>query len=175
MSTNKFLTMALNGIKLVQAITASTGAADANKLISTDATGKLAPSLLPNGLEIQSISATATEALADGDLVNFWMDGTVRKMRKADASNRRAAHGFVEGAGIAVGAIGEVYRAGRNSSQTGFDAGATLWLSATIPGKASATQPAYTDPFIFQVVGYGDISGDLIFEFDQPIEIDLVP
>lgn len=175
MSTNRFLTLAANGIKLVQAIAASAGITDANKLISTDATGKIAASLMPNGLEIQSISATASEALADGDLVNFWMDTGVRKMRKADASNGRAAHGFIEGAGVASGAIGEVYRSGRNSAQTGFDAGAKLYLSATTPGKATATAPAFTELFIHQIVGYGDVSGDLIFEFDQPIEIDLVP
>jgi hypothetical protein len=175
MSTNRFLTWIGNGIELVQAIAASAGASDANKIISTDATGKIGVSLLPNGLEIQAISATASEALADGDLVNFWMDSTVRKMRKADASNGRAAHGFIEGAGVASGAVGEVYRSGRNSSQTGFDAGAVLYLSATQPGKATATPPALTDPFLIQTVGYGDVSGDLIFEFDQPITINLVP
>jgi hypothetical protein len=175
MSTNSFLTWVGNKTKLVRAIAASAGVADANKIIATDATGKIATSLLPNGLEIQSISAIASEVLSDGDLVNFWMDTGVRKMRKADASNGRAAHGFIEGAGVASGASGEVYRSGRNSAQTGFDGGVTLYLSATQAGKATATAPALTDPFIIQIVGYGDVSGDLIFEFDQPIEIDLVP
>lgn len=176
MSTNQFLTLTANGTeKLVKGISTSAGATDANKLISTDSAGRLPVSMVPNGLEIQSISATASEALADGDLVNFWMDGTDRKMRKADASNGRPAHAFVEGAAIASGVAGDAFRSGRNSGQTGFNSGAALYLSATTAGKATATAPAFTDGYIIQTVGYGDISGDLIFEFDQPIEIDLVP
>ena len=176
MSTNQFLTLNADGTeKLVKGISTSAGATDANKLISTDASGRLPVTMIPNGLEIQSISATASEALADGDLVNFWMDGAVRKMRKADASNGRPAHAFVEGGAVALNTVADAFRSGRNSGQTGFNSGATLYLSATTAGKATATAPAFTDGFIIQAVGYGDISGDLIFEFDQPIEIDLVP
>lgn len=97
MSALRFLTRIVDGtIKLVSAITTSAGGADANKIIATDASGKLDASLLPAGVEVQVESMVSFEDFDAGDFVNIYDNAGTRTARLAVANDpAKIAHGFV--------------------------------------------------------------------------------
>lgn len=171
MSTNKFLTFIGNAAQLVQAIATSAGAGDANKIIATNSQGKLDSTLLPTGVGEETVSIVASENLSAGDFVNIYDNGGTPNIRKADASNNRPAHGFVL-ASVAAAASGTVYRTGTNSGLTGLTIGATYFLSPTTAGSATATAPS-ADTQIIQPLGVAQTATELLFEYDQPILIDI--
>lgn len=101
MSTLRFLSRISGVTKLLEALTVSSGASDANKVVATGADGKLHTSLMPTGIGAQTVIAPATEAIAAGKFVNFHADGGVMKVRLADNSNARQADGYVREAATA--------------------------------------------------------------------------
>lgn len=168
MSTNLFLTLT-NGVQqLVAGITASAGAGDASKLIATDGTGKLDSTFLPVGVGADTVSVEASENLAAGDFVNIH-DSTGAKVRKADASNTRPAHGFVL-ASVTSGASATVYLSGRNTALSGLTIGARYYLSAATAGAAVATAPSASGN-ISQYLGTADSGTSIQFEDNSYISI----
>lgn len=163
----KYLGLATNGImQEVSAITTSSGAGDANKIVETGADGKIDPSLIP-GSEV--ITIVAGENLSAGDLVNLYDDAGVGKVRKADASSgiSKSAIGYVLSSATS-GASVAVYFEGVISGLTGLTAGENYFLSATNPGKVTATAPTATG-HICQFIGKARSSSILVFEADTPI------
>jgi hypothetical protein len=111
MAAPRFLSLILGRRKMVPTIATSAGAADAEKVPSTNGSGVLDPSLLnaattgtqvvvmtgsdgllnpaimPVGIGADTSSIVASETLAAGDIVNIWNDSGTPKVRKADATS----------------------------------------------------------------------------------------
>lgn len=115
--------------------------AAANKLAKLDASGRLDLTVMPVGIGSDTAPITASEALAAGDFINIWNNGGTANVRKADASTSgKEANGFVLSA-VANGGSATVHFEGDNNQVTGLTPGAQ-YLSATTPGKATATPPS---------------------------------
>lgn len=169
MTTNKFLTV-INGIaSVVTAIASSGGAGDANKIIATGSDGKIDPTLMPTGIGASTESIQASENLAAGDFVNLHDVSGSSRVRKADASNGRLAHGFVLAAATS-GQNATVYQQGKNTALSGLSAGQTRWLSASAAGTSTATPPS-TAGQTLQVLGVCYSATMLLFEFNEPIQL----
>lgn len=150
-------------------VNTSAGAGDAGKLPKLDAGGKLAMSMMPSGLGADERSATASEAISAGDLVNFWNNGGTVNIRKADASSpAKQAHGFCSAA-VAQGATGVVTLDGTISGLSGLTVG-EQYLSGATPGAATATAPS-TSGYIVQSVGFAVSATELAFEARCPITL----
>lgn len=91
----------------------------------------------------------ASEALAEGDLVNVWSNAGTPSARKASASAGYEAHGYVLAA-VVAGASATVYFDGRDDKLTGLTAG-VQYLSATTPGRCSTTIPTTTGHLVQRV------------------------
>jgi hypothetical protein len=126
------------------------GAAEsgADVVLKTGANGRLSDAVMPVGIGTDAVSLTASEAIGVGNLVNVWSDAGTFKVRKADASNNRPAHGFVKDA-VAQDAVALVYWEGTNDGVTGL-ADARVFLDV-LPGKVTTTAP--TGNIILQEVG----------------------
>ena len=123
-----FIARVSGKLKQIAAIAVSAGAGDAGKIIATDAGGKLDASFLPSGIGANQIIAPASEALSAGNFVNLHSDAGTLKARKADNSNNRPAHGYVEAA-VTVAGSATVKRLNTvNGSLSGLTAGAEYWL-----------------------------------------------
>jgi hypothetical protein len=115
MAAPKFLTPNASGPGLQENATAVVGgAADAEKIPSLDLNGKLTAAMMPTGIAADTVTVTASEALAAGDWVNIHAGG----VRKADAPTNKPAHGFVLSA-FASAATATVYFEGANTAVTG--------------------------------------------------------
>jgi hypothetical protein len=143
MATNRFLTIIGGVQRLVTAIAASAGAADANKVIATGSDGRLDPTFLPAGVEMQTEAIVASESLGAGDFINIWDNAGTRSVRKADASNGRFANGYVLAA-TTSGQTATVFKTGSNSALSGLAIGTVRFLSATTAGTATACQMSIT-------------------------------
>lgn len=169
MSTNKFLTVVSGVTRLVQAIASSAGVGDANKVIATGSDGKIDVTLLPTGVGPNVALIQASENLAAGDFINIHNVSGAR-VRKADASNGRAAHGFVL-ASVTSGQNATVYRSGANSSLTSLVPGTSYFLSSSSAGTATATATT-TSGQIVQQLGVAESATSLIFEYNDPVVLD---
>ena len=149
-----------------EAIVTSAGAGSAGKIIALDGTGKLDTTVLPTGIGAETVSKTASEILAAGDLVNFHGTG---QARKADASNLRRAHGFVL-SGVSSGSTANVYLEGSITGLTGLTEGEPYYLSGTTPGQATITAPS-TAGYISQEIGCAASTTVISFEPQQPIKL----
>jgi len=150
---------------IVNSKATSAGADDAAKLVALDSTGKIDQSMMPVGIGADTATIQASEALVAGDLVNIH-DMSGARVRKADASNGRRAHGFVLAA-VSSGASATVYFEGANTQVSGLTPGDTLYLSAT-PGQATPTAPS-TSGQIVQEVGAARSATSMDFEPQRPI------
>lgn len=137
-----------------------------NKLVMTGGDGRIDVSVLPTGVGADTAVINASEALAAGDLVNIWNNSGTANVRKADASTAgKEAHGFVLAA-VASGASATVYFEGTNTQMTGLTPG-RQYLSTT-PGKTSATAPTGSGQVV-QVVGFAVSATAMNFQSNQPI------
>ena len=134
----------------VDAIDESAGAGDAGKLIKANPDGHLDDSFLPPGVGLNIDVLVASEEIAAGKFVNIWLDGATPKIRLADNSNGRIAHGFVRTL-VAAAASGSVYGIGELNDQlssltpgTRYFLGTSGGITATVPTAGSA---------IVQVIG----------------------
>jgi hypothetical protein len=129
----KYLRVASSG-GIEEANTTATGGAPSADLIPRlNGQGRLDEGMMPVGIAADTQIIQATEALVAGDFVNIH-DSTGPRVRKADASNGRAAHGFVLSA-VAANANATVYFEGQ-VVLTGLTPGQRRWL-----GTAGATTP----------------------------------
>ena len=137
-----------------------------NKLVMTGGDGKIDVSVLPTGVGADTAVINASEALAAGDLVNIWNNSGTANVRKADASTAgKEAHGFVLAA-VASGQPATVYFEGTNTQMTGLTPG-RQYLSTT-PGKTSATAPTGSGQVV-QVVGFAVSATAMNFQSCTPI------
>ena len=137
-----------------------------NKLVMTGADGRLDISVLPVGVGADTAVIPASEALAAGDLVNIWNNSGTANVRKADASTAgKEAHGFVLAA-VASGASATVYFEGTNTQLSGLTPG-RQYLSTT-PGKCSSTAPTGSGQVV-QVVGFAISATAMNFQSRIPI------
>jgi len=146
-------------LKRQTASDSSTGATDAGKVVALASNGKIDPTMIDStALGGGGDAILCTEALAQGDWVNIFLSGGVRKCRKALAQDgTKPAHGFVTAA-FTSGSAATVYRSGTNTkiALTGFttsDIGAALFLSPTTSGGCTKTPPT-TAGQLLQRLGY---------------------
>lgn len=163
----KFLNLEGGVPKQETAIGTSGGAVDGGKIVRTDASGKLDPTLFPTGIAPETRTMTASEALAAGDLVNIW-NASGPKMRKADATVAgKEAHGFVLAA-VAPGATGTVYpEENVISGLSGLIPGAKQFLSTTA-GARTETAPSAAGN-VAQVIGVALSTTEILFRPREPI------
>ena len=138
----------------------SAGAGDSAKIPSLDTSGKLSSTFMPTGFGADTLTLTAGETLAAGDLI--YVDATGQAF-KADAdSSSKAAIGFVL-AGITSGGTGTVYfGSGMVTGLTGLTAGSLYFLSSTA-GGITTTAPTGAAK-IQQQVGRATSATVLYFE-----------
>ncbi|MBW4540679.1 MAG: hypothetical protein KME43_16245 [Myxacorys chilensis ATA2-1-KO14] len=163
--SNVFLGLVNNVRTFITAISQSAGVADANKIVSTDSTGKLHVSLMPTGVQVEAISVPTSEVLSAGDFVNLYDVSGTLTARKADASNGRAARGFVLAA--VTSGMATVYQEGLNTAVSGLSNGVNVYLGAA--GAATATAPSYVSGQIYQELGYTTSTAAIFFQYSSPI------
>lgn len=166
MSANQFLSKTAQGQdELRTAIASSVGAGDANKIIQTDGSGRLDPSLMPVGIGADTEVMTTSENLSAGDFVNIWNNAGTRTARLADAQSGRAAHGFVL-ASSTSGQNATVYKAGSNTALTSLTPGAEYFLGTA--GDATASPGIAAPAQLIQSLGYAAAATEIAFTFQSP-------
>lgn len=155
---------------LQEALAVSTGAPDAGKIPALDSSGKLDPSLMPAGVAAETVVVPASENLAAGDFVNFWLDSGTLKARMADADNGRPADGFVKDA-VTSPANATVYELGTlNTNLSGLTPGSVYFLGAT-PGGVTDDISGYGDGDIVQRLGIAVSATAILTERNIPATI----
>jgi hypothetical protein len=153
--------------------TASTGTADAGRLVAANSAGKLDETFLPAGIGANTVTAAASEALSAGSFVNLHEASGVFSARLADNSNGRPAHGFVAAA-VASSATATVYPLGvTNSGLSGLTLGADYWLGAA--GGVISTPLDETDAnnagCLSQYLGVAKSDTELVSVRDDPVTL----
>lgn len=148
----KFLKNSSGSIVEEATVATSAGAGSSGKVPNLDSNGKLDTTFMPSGIGADTVAVTASEALAAGDFVNIYDSGSgVFSCRKADATNpAKEAHGYVL-ASVSSSASATIYFDDTNTGVTSQTPGPSF-LSATTPGKSTATAPS-TSGYIVQRVG----------------------
>lgn len=111
-----------------EATTTSTGAANAGEVVALDSAGKLDISMMPVGVGADVKLLEATEDLLAGQYVNIFDVSGTAKVRLADASNGRDAHGFVKTAFL-TGATATIYFEGPNDDLSALTIGGRVYLN----------------------------------------------
>jgi hypothetical protein len=166
---NKYIALIAGALAQVEALVSSAGAADAGKIPALDAGGKLDSTVMPTGIGADTKSMVASENLTAGDLVNVWSDSGTEKMRKADATNGRRAHGFVK-SGVTSGASGTMYKSGTVTGLSARTPGAQQYLSGNTPGAFVETAPSTTG-YIVQDCGVALSATEVSFEPQPPVTL----
>jgi hypothetical protein len=168
---NKYISQTAGVLTEVEASVVSVGAGDAGKIVALDTAGKIDSTMLPvtEGVDTLAIVVEDATGLAAGDLVNVFDNAGTPKVRRADASNGRVAHGYVVTA-YADAATATVHKEGTNDQKTGLTAGAVQYLSGTTPGAVTATAPSTTG-HIVQRVGVAYSATEMDWEPALPITL----
>lgn len=166
----KFLGIDAGRIKEFLGITSSAGAGDADKIIATNASGKLDETFLPSGVGAEIYVVVASEALGAGDYVNIWNDAGTAKARLADASDpAKEANGFVLAA-VSLGNNATVYQNDENNQVSGMTPGTAQYLSASTPGGIVETPPSGSGNIV-QYLGKAASATALETNIARPIEL----
>ncbi len=170
MPAKRFLGLVAGRLKQIAAVVVSAGAGNDGDLVALDAAGKLDASVLPAGVGQNSITATASEALAANDLVNIYNVAGTLTMRKADATiEGKECYGFVKAA-VANAAIGTVFTSGNIlTGLTGLTPGARQYLSTTT-GARTETPPSAAGNVV-QMIGVAAGATSIAFEPEEPITV----
>lgn len=153
---------------IILSIQSSAGAGDADKLVATDATGKIHNSFLPAGLGAATIGVITSEALAAGDFVEIYVSSG-SKCRKADATTLKRAKGFVLDA-VGNGALATVYPLGEvNNQMAGLTPGSEYYLSLTA-GGVTLTPPSVNGQ-MYQYLGTAISATELATVSDIAVEL----
>ena len=163
---DKFLKIGASGFSQEQeAITTSSGAADAGKIPALNSSGLIDPTMIGTS---ESLTMVASETLSAGDFVNFWNDSGTIKMRKATNTGiATQADGYVK-AGVTSGASGTVNR--DNGLLTGLSSlvVATRYFLGTA-GAVTATIPTGSGSIV-QFLGVAQTTTALLVDIEDPIE-----
>ena len=170
MAAKRFLASVSGRIKQIAGVVTSAGAGNDGDLVALDATGKLDASVLPAGVGQNTVSATASEALSAGDMVNLWNNASTINARKADATvEGKECHGFVK-SGYSLSAMATVYISGNVvTGLTGLTPGARQYL-ATTAGARTETPPS-TAGNVVQMLGIAASATTIAFEPEEPITL----
>lgn len=147
---DKFIELSSGKLRQREATVQSTGVSEAGDIVALDGTGRLDPSVLPVGVGPDVKILEASENLGAGDYVNIWNDGGTEKVRLADSTNSRDAHGFVKEA-VTTGNDATVFFEGPNNNLSGLTPGARQYLAAS--GGTTETPPAAPANQIHQFLG----------------------
>lgn len=164
----KYLALINGRIKEVLGLSTSAGSADAGKIPELDGSGRLDSSMMPVGFGSETKVIQASENLAAGDFVNVF-NSTGLRVRKADASNGRIAHGFVLNS-VTSGQNATVYYGNLNTAVSGLTIGNELYLSGSTAGTVTATPPS-TSGHIVQRLGVATGTTEMLVEIQTPIEL----
>lgn len=148
-------------------VESSAGAGDDGKLVSLDATGRLNNNMMPTGIGQASFVLDASEALSAGDFVNIFWTGSVRQVRKADASNGFRADGFVTAA-VVISTAATVFYGDQNDQLASLNQDDIYFLGDA--GAVTNTAPS-TSGDIVQYLGKPVSDTSLIVEIGIPITI----
>lgn len=141
----------VNGVLTqVEGQTSSAGVADAGKMVALNNQGKVDLTMLPTGIGPDTALLVASENISAGDYINIWNDTGTPKVRLADNSNNRPAHGFVLNA-FTTGQNALIYFEGGNSGLSGLTPGARYYLDTA--GNATSTPPVSPGAQISQFLG----------------------
>lgn len=126
----------------------SVGSGSAAKFLQLGSNGLLDASVMPTGIGADARQIVCTENLAAGAVVNEYFSSGA-KVRNADASTRRKAHGFVRQS-YTSGQTALVYFDSVNDQLSGLTPGKTMFLGAA--GAVTETVPT-TSGYMAQPVG----------------------
>ena len=166
----------VNG-QIAEATATVTGGSEteAGDIVALDAGGKLSSSIMPIGIGADTESIPAFENLSAGDVVNIFNNAGTRGVRKADASNGRRAHGFINSA-VASAAAALVYKKGTITGVViaAADVGLPYYLDTN--GGHTKTAPIVDGSTVMtghlsQEIGYSVGTSALCFEAQQPITL----
>ena len=150
MAAKKLLRLVNGKLQEVLGIVVSSGAPNDGDIPALGTDGKLDVSVLPTGVGPDVAVLEASENIGAGEYVNIFDDTGTPKIRKADNSNGRDAHGFLKTA-VTTGNNGTVYFEGPNDNLTGLTIGARYYLGTA--GAATATPPVAPAASISQFLG----------------------
>ena len=138
----KYLANSSGKLTEVHSINVSAGAGDANKIIETDASGKLDVSFLPVGIGAEVSVMPSSENFAGGDWLNIYNNTGVANARKADATtNTKPCDGFTLSAVTSPANVTVYGLSQKNTAVTGYTVAADYWLGTTA-GLAVTTAPS---------------------------------
>lgn len=167
MGAKKYISLLAGKLTQVAATIISTGVANDGDLVALDTTGKLDMSVMPVGIGADVKVLECTEGLNAGVYVNIYdSGGGVEKVRLADNSNSRVAHGFVKTV-YTTGQMATVYFEGGNSDLSSLTPGSRYYLGAA--GAATATPPAAPAAQIHQFLGVAVSTTEINTDIDDVI------
>lgn len=155
---------------MVEATDTSTGVAEAGDIVALGSDGKLDPSLLPTGVGPDIKIAEAAEALSAGDYVNIFDDAGTVKVRLADNSNGREAHGFVLTA-FSAAASATVFFEGANSAAPAGTAGQRAYLGTAGGVTTTPLDPAVDIGDIHQLLGTYIDDNEINTDIDDCVQL----
>jgi len=165
----KYLKQEDGNMKEQEALTTSSGSADAGKIPGLDPSGKLDQTMMPAGIGADTKVLPASEGLSAGSYVNIFNDSGTLKARKADASTNKPADGFVKGS-FSTGQSATVYFDGTNTNHTGLTLGVMHFLSDATPGAATDAAPKGSGKIV-QKLGKSIAATEISFEPHDPITL----
>jgi hypothetical protein len=170
MPAQRFLALVAGRIRQIAAVVVSAGTVNEGDIVALDAAGKIDPSVLPVGVGLNTVPATATEPLAAGDVVNLYNQAGSIAVRKADATAEgKECSGFVK-ATTANGAVATVYTPGNiMTGLSGLTPGARQYLHK-VPGLRVETPPS-SPGNVVQMLGIASSATSMVFEPEEPITI----
>jgi hypothetical protein len=131
-------------------VTTSAGAADAAKIIQTNAAGQVDITLLPSGIGPDSVTVLTSAALTAGMQVNIFNNAGTANVRPAIATSLSTEyHGYVTAA-FASGVQATVFFDDNNTAVTALTPG-VQYLSATTAGGVSITPPSTAGQIVQRV------------------------
>ena len=172
MAAKTFLRLVSGKLAAIQAVVTSSGAPNDGDLVALDSSGRLSETVLPVGVgpDIASIVVEEAAGLAAGDYVNIFDNAGTPKVRLADNSNGREAHGFVKAA-YADAATAVVYFEGPNDDLSGLTAGDRVYLG-TAGGVITTPLVPVTDAGkIHQLLGSATSATEVNTDIDDCVQL----
>jgi len=172
MAAKRYLELNSGKIATKQATVVSSGAGNDGDLVALNSSGKLDETVLPVGVgpDVASIVVEDTSGLAAGDYVNIFNNGGTPKVRLADNSNGREAHGFVK-ASYADAATAIVYFEGPNDDLSGLTPGQRVYLGTAGGVITTPLDPAVDTGSIHQLLGSATSATEVNTDIDDCIQL----